>query len=353
VYEKDGEKYFIVDSHMHYWDATPQNWVPGQEQFAKGWIECFHAYQSLAPKETHWTLEHFEGYSEDDLMKDVFEDGYVDVAVFQPTYLKQWYTEGFNTTERNGALADKHPGKFIVNTRFDPREGDPGFKQLEENVARYGSKGLKLYTAEWFGDSRGWKLSDPEAYRYFDKCLELGIKNVHVHKGPTIWPLDKDAFDVSDVDHAATDYPDLNFIVEHVGLPRIEDFCFMATQEPNVYAGLSVVIGGLMHARPKFFAKVMGELLFWVGEDKMTFGSDYGIWEPKWQIEGFVDWDYPSDEFSDYPRLGTAGKKKILGLNAAKLYGIEVPAEAQLPPEAGTPAAEDDARLVDEASATV
>ena len=67
----------------------------------------------------------------------------------------------------------------------------------------------------------------------------------------------------------------------------------MATQEPNVYAGLSVVIGGLMHARPKFFAKVMGELLFWVGEDKMTFGSDYGIWEPKWQIEGFVDWDYP------------------------------------------------------------
>ena len=67
----------------------------------------------------------------------------------------------------------------------------------------------------------------------------------------------------------------------------------MATQEPNVYAGLSVVIGGLMHARPKFFAKVMGELLFWVGEDKMLFGSDYGIWTPKWQIEGLLDWDYP------------------------------------------------------------
>ena len=67
----------------------------------------------------------------------------------------------------------------------------------------------------------------------------------------------------------------------------------MATQEPNVYAGLSVVIGGLMHARPRFFAKVMGELLFWVGEDKMTFGSDYNIWTPKWQVEGFVDWDYP------------------------------------------------------------
>ena len=98
---------------------------------------------------------------------------------------------------------------------------------------------MKLYTAEWNRGSRGWTLKDPEAYRYLEPRQELGIKNVHVHKGPTIWPLDKDAFDVSDIDHCATDFPDLNFIVEHVGLPRIEDFCFMATQEPNVYAGLS------------------------------------------------------------------------------------------------------------------
>ena len=161
-----------------------------------------------------------------------------------------------------------------------------------------------------------------------------------MHKGPTIWPLDKDAFDVSDIDHCATDFPDLNFIIEHVGLPRIEDFCFMATQEPNVYAGLSVVIGGLMHARPNFFAKVMGELLFWVGEDKMLFGSDYAIWEPKWQVEGFAAWEMPDrEEFADFPRLGVEGKKKILGLNAAKLYDIKVPDEFQLPASAGTPGA--------------
>ena len=115
----------------------------------------------------------------------------------------------------------------------------------------------------------------------------------------------------------------------------------MATQEPNVYAGLSVVIGGLMHARPKFFAKVMGELLFWVGEDKMTFGSDYGIWEPKWQVEGFVDWQMPDDdELSDYAKLTTATKKKILGLNAAKLYDIKVPAEFLVPAQAGEPGRE-------------
>jgi predicted TIM-barrel fold metal-dependent hydrolase len=331
VYEKNGDRYFIVDTHLHYWDASPDNWVKGQEEFAKGWIECFHAYMSLGPPETHWPLEKFQKYSEDDMMRDVFDEGHVDIGIFQPTYLKDWYVEGFNTTERDGALAEKHPGKFLVNSRWDPRDGEAGLEDLEAKAERWHPKGVKLYTAEWKGDSRGWKLTDSEAYRYLAKCEELGIKNIHAHKGPTIWPLDKDGFDVSDVDHAATDFPNLNFIVEHVGLPRIEDFCFMATQEPNVYAGLAVAIGALMDARPRFFAKVMGELLFWVGEDKMMFGSDYAIWEPKWEVEGFVDWDYPdSDDFSDYPRLDVNGKKKIMGLNAARLYDIEVPPEFQI-----------------------
>jgi predicted TIM-barrel fold metal-dependent hydrolase len=338
MYEKDGEKYFVVDAHCHFWDASRENWRPGREQYAKGWIDCFYGYHKLGPPETHWDWEKFLKVSEEDFIRDVFEEGHVDVAIFQSTYLKDWYTNGFNTAERHGALAEKYPDKLIVNGRWDPREGDVGLKQLEEDAKRWNMKGVKLYTGEWYEGSRGWKLTDPEAYRFLEKCQELGIKHQHVHKGPTIWPLNKDAFDMDDVDQAATDFPGLNFIVEHVGLPRIEDFCFIATQEPNVYAGLSVVIGGLMHARPKFFARVMGELLFWVGEDKMTFGGDYSIWLPRWQVEGFVDWQMPDDEaFSDYPRLTTAGKKKILGLNSAKLYDIPVPAELQLSAEAGGP----------------
>ncbi|MGH2742606.1 MAG: amidohydrolase family protein [Thermoleophilaceae bacterium] len=347
MYTNNGDRFFVVDGHVHFWDASPANWVSGQEQYAKGWIECFHAYMGLGPAETHWPIEKFQKYSEEDFVKDVFEDGHVDVGVFQPTYLREWYREGFNTLEQNARLVEKHPHRLIANGRWDPREGEAGLRRLEEDAERYGLKGVKLYTAEWYQGSRGWSLKDPESQRFLEKCQELGIKNIHVHKGPTIWPLDKDAFDVSDVDLVATNFPELNFVVEHVGLPRIEDFCFMATQEPNVYAGLAVVIGGLMHARPRFFAKVMGELLFWVGEDKMLFASDYAIWEPRWQVEGFVDWNYPEDvEFSDYPPLDIAGKRKILGLNAAKLYGIDVPEELRLPEEAGTPGAQEDAQLV-------
>lgn len=345
MYEKDGTKYFVFDSHLHFWDASPANWVPGAEEYAKGWIECFHAYQGLGPAETHWPIEKFQKYTVEDFERDVFVEGGVDVGVFQSTYLKEWYAKGFNDIEQNAQLLERFPGRLILNGRFDPREGTAGLEQLEADNERYDLKGVKLYTAEWHQGSRGWKLTDEAAKPFYDKCVELGITNIHVHKGPTIWPLDKDAFDVSDVDHVATDYNGrLNFVVEHVGLPRIEDFCFMATQEPNVYAGLAVVVGGLMHARPNFFSKVMGELLFWVGEDKMLFGSDYAIWEPKWQIEGFLGWEMPDlPEYADYPRLDESGKKKILGLNGAKLYGVDVPEELRLPVPAEEPASPESA----------
>jgi hypothetical protein len=81
----------------------------------------------------------------------------------------------------------------------------------------------------------------------------------------------------------------------------------------------------------------------------MLFGADYAIWEPKWQVEGLVDWDYPDETYSDYPRWTTESKKKVLGLNAAALYGVEVPAELQLA-NGGTPAAREDAQLVEGAA---
>ena len=82
-------------------------------------------------------------------------------------------------------MAEAFPGKVIVNGRWDPREGEEGLRRFEENHKRDNYKGVKLYTAEWYGNlSRGYKVSDPEAYRYLDKTRELGIKNVHLHKGP-------------------------------------------------------------------------------------------------------------------------------------------------------------------------
>jgi hypothetical protein len=79
---------------------------------------------------------------------------------------------------------------------------------------------------------------------------------------------------------------------------------------------------------------VIGELLYWLGEDKLTFSSDYALWTPKWLIEKFVDFQIPAD-MTDYAPITVEQKKKILGLNAAKLYDIAVPADLQVAATAG------------------
>jgi uncharacterized protein len=327
MYSKDGESYFIVDAHIALWDARPDN---QRNIHGTQFIDCFYDYhRNLSPESEVWSYEDYLYQGGERLMKDLFTDGYVDHAIFQPAYLGEFYRTGFGQTEEAWALTQANPGKLTYNHNFDPRNGEAGLDQLRADAERFGLKGVKLYTAEWHGDSRGYKLSDPWSYKYFEVCRELGITNIHVHKGPTIRPLDRDAFDVADVDHAASDFPDLNFVVEHVGLPRLEDFCWIATQEPNVYGGLAVAMP-FMHTRPAYFGKIIGELLYWIGEDRIFFASDYALWTPKWLVEQFVDFQIPA-ELVEYAPLTTTQKKKVLGLNAAKLYDIPVPAELQLP----------------------
>ena len=181
----------------HFWDASRENWKPGREQYAKGWIDCFYGYHQLAPPETHWDYEHYLKVSRRGLRCRTCSRRLRRQGRSSSRRTSRSGTPRASTppTERR-ARTEKHPDKFIVNGRFDPREGDAGLKQLEEDAKKWNLKGVKLYTAEWHDGSRGWRLTRPEAYRFLEKCQELGIKNIHVHKGPTIWPLDKDAFDV-------------------------------------------------------------------------------------------------------------------------------------------------------------
>ncbi|HEY5855640.1 MAG TPA: amidohydrolase family protein [Aldersonia sp.] len=326
MYKTADASYFIVDAHIALWDARPENI---RNAHGKQFIDCFYDYhKNLSPESEQWTYEEYLYQGGERLMNDVFRDGYVDHAIFQPAYLGEFYCNGFGQTEEAAALAKAHPDRLTYNHNFDPRNGEAGLDQLRADAERFDLKGVKLYTAEWHGDSRGYKLDDPWSYRYFEVCRELGIRNIHVHKGPTIRPLDRDAFDVADVDHIASDFTDLNFVVEHCGLPRLEDFCWIATQEPNVHAGLAVAMP-FIHTRPKYFAQIIGELLYWVGEDRIQFSSDYALWTPRWLIEKFADFQIP-EELGEYAPITTEQRKKILGLNAAKMYDIAVPQELQL-----------------------
>jgi len=322
MYQYEGEDIFVIDSHVHLWDGTRENIKhEGGEQF----IQCFYDFHvGFTPEEHQWDMDTYREYGPERMTQDLFENAAVDMGIFQPTYLTDFYKEGFNTIDDNAELADEYPERFVPNGRFDPREGLAGLRELERQKEEYDIQGVKLYTAEWRGESKGWRLDSERAFEYLQKCADLGITNIHPHKGPTIRPLNKDAFAVDDVDQAASSFPELNFIVEHVGLPRLDDFCFIAAQEPNVYGGLAVA-STFAGTRPEKLGEVMGELLFWLGEDRLLFGSDYALWNPDWLVEEFIESDLTSEQKEEYGvELDAQTLKKIMGENAAKLYDIDI-----------------------------
>ena len=75
----------------------------------------------------------------------------------------------------------------------------------------------------------------------------------------------------------------------------------------------------------------MVELLFDLGPARLIFGTDYGITSPKWIVEKFMDFQF-TDELAREAgtRMTLEVKRKMLGLNAARLYGLDVPAECAL-----------------------
>ena len=259
-------------------------------------------------------------------MKDLFTDGYVDHAIFQPAHLGEFYYKGFGQTDEASELAAKHPDKLTYNHNWDPRNGEAGMDQLRVDAERFGLKGVKLYTAEWHGDSRGWRLDDPWAYRYFELCRELGIRNIHVHKGPTIRPLDRDAFDVADVDQSPRLHrPEFRrralraaaarglLLDRHAGAER--------PRGPGRGDAVHPHTAALLRADHRRVA-----VLDRRGPHPVLIGLR--IWTPRWLVEAFVDFQIPED-LGEYAPITTEQKKKILGLNAAKMYDIPVPAELQ------------------------
>ncbi len=326
----EGQRLFVIDGHIHLWDARPQN---RRNRYGLTFIESFWSgHVSMTPAGERWPWERFLHYGVEGAGKDLFEDGYCDMAIMLPTDLREFYVDGFNTTAQCAALKEAYPNRVILNGRMDPREGERGLNQLEADHERWRFKGVKIYTAEWFGESKGYSLRDDAVGRYMEKCRALGIDIIHIHKGPTIHPLNMDAFDVRDVDDVATAFPDLNFVVDHCGMPRIDDFCWIASQEPNVYGGLAL-IPSFIHARPRYFASMLMDLLWFLGPDRLIFGSDYGITSPKWIIEHFMEFQFDKESAKEAgTELTLDVKARILGLNAARLYGVDVPAECYASP---------------------
>src|SRR5438094_3456943 len=116
-------------------------------------------------------------------------------------------------------------------------------------------------------------MNDSKAlYPVLERCRELGIRSVAIHKSFPIGPAPLDAFRPDDVEYAAADFPDLNFEIVHGGFAFLEETAFQLARFDNVYVNLESTITSIVK-RPRHFARALGELLLWGGSKKIFWGT--------------------------------------------------------------------------------
>src|SRR5207302_5420782 len=89
---------------------------------------------------------------------------------------------------------------------------------------------------------------------------------------------------------------------------------------PNCYAEIGTTWASSVVTFPTVAAHIMGQVLKFMGEDRVVFGSD-SVWygSPQWQIEALWRFQIPEAlrEKHGYPALTESAKRKILGLTSA------------------------------------
>jgi uncharacterized protein len=228
---------------------------------------------------------------------------------------------------------------------------------------------------------RRWRLDDEEVvyptYELIDSYATKermkkypGFRTMCVHKGlSTMAGREPELGHPMDIPKAATDYPHFNFAIYHAcirpgfwvenaladvhsgrlrngpgqfdvglnlsdGVPDIlwsTEFAYLSRPFKNVFAEIGTTFASCVITFPTVCAHLFGQWMKLMGEDRILFGSDsvhYG--SPQWQIDALWRFEIPDAMRRrwNYPELTQAAKRKILGHNAAKLYGLSPAAEA-------------------------
>ncbi len=246
-----------------------------------------------------------------------------------------------------------HDERLLLHALVLPNVGSPQgtLDAMGDRVERFPIRAWKTFTHYpdlWTGRDEGWWLDDHErgvpkvGEAFIERAVELGVPIVATHKG-----LSGGSRFASpeDIGPAARRHPEVSFVAYHsgfetgveegpyrgatktVGVNRLITSMRDAGVGPNrnVYAELGSTWWYVMRT-PTQAAHVLGKLLRFVGEDNVLWGTDsifYG--SPQDQIQAFRAFQI-TPEFRErygYPELTREIKAKILGRNAARLYGVD------------------------------
>jgi predicted TIM-barrel fold metal-dependent hydrolase len=204
-------------------------------------------------------------------------------------------------------IVKRYPERFLGFASVDPHKGKAAVIEMERSVKELGLRGLKLHPI-----SQAFFPNDTRFYPLWAKCQELGVP-VLFHSGQTAvgaglpggGGLKIKYAQPIHMDDVAADFPELNIIMAHPGVPWQEEQLSIALHKPNVYIDLS-------GWSPKYFRPILVQYANSLLQNKVLFGSDFPALTPERWLQDFEGLE-----------LKPEVRQKILLENAAKLLGIE------------------------------
>jgi uncharacterized protein len=258
-----------------------------------------------------------------------------------------------------GNLAPNHYWDKAANKMDRPAT----LEQMDRELKLYGIDSWKWYCHFDPGQSGGgFQLDDDNSQWFYEESRKRGLKLISVHKGYSYQSRTLGHLaNPKDVEKAALQNPDFNFVVYHSAIqhgpnepdwkeankydPTTGDFAWhnvlmdIKKRNPkmkNVYCEVGSFFGVLAVADPVMAMHGMGKNIKYYGADHVIWGTDCLWWgSPQWVIDAFKRFQI-SDELCEkfgYKKISKEDKAKIFGLNAARLYKVDVKAKRKAFPD--------------------
>jgi len=338
-----GSGEFIVDVHTHH--VTPTGpWVqqaPETVGLVLGMLPagCSDTPQLDCVDRSNYLHDLF-------LASDTTVAMLTDVPNSGPANAPIPFPQALSTQEIAAGLTDGGASRILVSNIIAPNVGAVG-DWLDEMSAAQGSGQLsafKVYTA-WSPSGQGYSLEDPIiGLPVVQHAHDLGVKVFVAHKGLPLVNFDPTFNHPDDVVAVSRLFPDMQFVIYHAAWDpsHIE-----GPYDPTATIGIDTVLAALdrhhvppngnvwvdvattwrqLLTQPDQAAHALGKLLSRVGEQRVLWGTDaiwYGSPEPQIMALRAFEITPAFQEAYGYPALTDQVKADVLGLNAARLFGLD------------------------------
>src|SRR5262245_28806857 len=200
-----------VDIQRKWYDDTPEG------KAVQSFFRAIRRSNSIEESISTLNLVHY--------VKEIFLDSDTVMAVISGVPTREWDK---NPLPPDQMVATRKFVNDIAQSQrvlshgiLRPNLGAQELDEMDRQIKQLKIDAWKMYTGAELGENAWWMDDEQVAYPCWERTRKLGIKNLCVHKGLPLGLFNEEHCKPRDLEKAAKDWPDLNFIVYHSGLRSV------------------------------------------------------------------------------------------------------------------------------------